>query len=437
MKLTTTFSLIILILALACTRKITNLVVADSFPNVLIDDDEIQGRGPSEPSITINPGNKDQLVVGTILDRIFVSEDGGSSWIQDRLTSPYGVYGDPVLACSADGIFYYAHLSDPTGKGYQDARWLDRIVIQKSKDGARTWNDGTFPEIGHPKDQDKHWLVVDQSTGDLFITWTEFDKYGSPSASDNSRILFSSSQDEAETWTKPIQINQRAGDCRDDDNTVEGAVPAIGVDGEVYVAWSGHENIYFDVSLDRGKSWQDKDRIVARQPGGWKIDIPGIYRCNGMPVTGVDHSQGSFRGRIYVNWSDQSNGAKDTDVWISSSDDQGLSWSKPLRVNDDPEGRHQFFSWMDIDPVTGYVYIVFYDRRNYDDNRTDFYLAYSVDGGKTFVNKKISKSPFIPTSSVFFGDYSNVVAYDGRVRPVWTRADKTKLSLWTALIDMK
>ena len=181
----------------------------------------------------------------------------------------------------------------------------------------------------------------------------------------------------------------------------------------------------------------NEDIIIADQPGGWKISIPGIYRCNGMPVTGVDHSTSPFRGRVYVNWSDQSNGQHDTDIWIASSDDLGSSWSDPVRVNNDPPGKHQFFSWMDVDSKTGIVYIVFYDRRNYDDKRTDFYLAYSVDGGKTFINKKISKSPFIPSSGIFFGDYSNVVVNNGKVRPVWTRADGNRLSLWTALIDMK
>ncbi|TAE05344.1 MAG: exo-alpha-sialidase, partial [Bacteroidetes bacterium] len=112
-------------------------------------------------------------------------------------------------------------------------------------------------------------------------------------------------------------------------------------------------------------------------------------------------------------------------------------WSKPKRVNDDGAGKHQFFNWMAVDPVTGYIHVVFYDRRNYNDSQTDVWLATSKDGGETFQNEKISETPFKPNKYVFFGDYNNISAYKGVVRPIWTRLDGTKLSVWTALIEKK
>jgi hypothetical protein len=78
---------------------------------------------------------------------------------------------------------------------------------------------------------------------------------------------------------------------------------------------------------------------------------------------------------------------------------------------------------------------VFYDRRNYSDSRTDVYLATSHDRGETFVNTRISQTPFTPNAGTFFGDYSNISAHRGVVRPIWTRLDNTALSIWTALID--
>lgn len=88
-----------------------------------------------------------------------------------------------------------------------------------------------------------------------------------------------------------------------------------------------------------------------------------------------------------------------------------------------------------IELSSGYLYIVFYDRRNYDTNLTDVYLAVSKDGGATFENIKISESPFNPISSVFFGDYTNISAHNGIIRPIWTRLEGGNLSIWTALID--
>ena len=83
------------------------------------------------------------------------------------------------------------------------------------------------------------------------------------------------------------------------------------------------------------------------------------------------------------------------------------------------------------------MYLVFYDRRNYNDLNTDVYLAYSSDGGQTFTNVCISESPFIPGKSVFFGDYNDISVYNNKVRPIWTRNEGRTLSVWTALIDMK
>ena len=107
----------------------------------------------------------------------------------------------------------------------------------------------------------------------------------------------------------------------------------------------------------------------------------------------------------------------------------------PVRVNDDKAGKHQFLTWMAVDPVSGFIYTVFYDRRNHDKIDTDVYLGYSTDGGRTFTNQKISEESFKPTSMAFFGDYNNISAYNGVVRPIWTRMDKGLLSIWTALID--
>jgi hypothetical protein len=178
------------------------------------------------------------------------------------------------------------------------------------------------------------------------------------------------------------------------------------------------------------------DRVISDQPGGWDFDVPGIFRCNGFPITKADISSSPYRGRVHVCWSDQRNG--DTDVFLIYSDDGGATWSPRIRVNDDTvgNGRDQFFPWMDVDPVSGLVNIVFYDRREHPDNlTTDVYLAVSDDGGESFLNEKISVESFVPNPSVFFGDYIGISAYAGWVRPLWARMDGTATSIWTALID--
>lgn len=173
-------------------------------------------------------------------------------------------------------------------------------------------------------------------------------------------------------------------------------------------------------------------------PGGWDYSIPGIYRANGLPVTSCDISTGPNRGTIYINWTDERNNIgseQDVDVWLTKSTDGGNTWIPPRRVNNDAPGKQQFFTWMTIDQVTGYLWFVFYDRRDYPDKRTDVYMAVSKDGGETFENFKVSESPFIPNANVFFGDYTGIAAHNNIVRPIWTRLDTTALSTWTAIMD--
>ncbi|UII33043.1 glycoside hydrolase [Fulvivirga ulvae] len=411
-------------------------VAYGQFKNIVLDRQDSVTRAPAEPSVAISYKDRNNIVGSAILDKVYVTKDGGKTWTKNRLTSTMGVWGDPVVISDRKGDFYYFHLSDPTGENWQSEEILDRIVCQKSSDQGENWSDGASIGFNHPKDQDKEWAVADPNSGSIYVSWTQFDDYGSADSTCYSNILFSESNG-GKKWSDPVRINQLSGDCIDDDNTVEGAVPAVGPLGQLYVAWSYGEKIYLDRSLDKGKTWLRNDIMIVDQPGGWTLSIPGLNRTNGMPVLICDNSNSQYRGSLYLNWSDQRNGEDDTDIWFMKSANHGDTWSAPVRVNDDAPGKHQFLSWMTMDETSGFIYIIYYDRRNYDDLRTDVYLAYSTDGGNSFVNKKISETPFTPDAEYFFGDYSNIAAHDGRIVPMWTRMDNGQTAILTAIIEQE
>ncbi|MDX1907038.1 MAG: sialidase family protein [Bacteroidia bacterium] len=404
-------------------------------PNIKLDA-AIPGMGynPCEPSIAINMAHPDTIVAGAILNRVYYSHDGGATWQKSSLSSPYGVFGDPCLVSDYRGNVYYLHLSDPSGMGWAHPSLLDRIVCQRSADGGVTWTPGGYMGYNPPRDQDKEWMTVNPLTGHLYTTWTQFDKYDSRDTADKSHIYFARSTNLGKKWSKAVRISQLPGDCLDDDHTTEGAVPAAGPGGELYVAWALDEKIYFDRSRDQGKTWLDTDRIAATQPGGWTLSVPGISRCNGLPVTVCDISTGPYRGSVYVHWADQRHGPGDTDIWVAASRDGGDTWTGPIRINQDSSRRHQFLSWMTVDPATGYLYCVYYDRQHHTDLQTDVTLAWSVDGGQHWQNKLISETPFVPASEYFFGDYCHISAYKGRIFPIWTRMDQGNTSIWTAAV---
>lgn len=406
------------------------------FKNILLDPGSTAYQA-CEPSIAISLKDPNMIVAASSLNNVYYTSNGGFSWQKSKLTSSLGVWGNPVVIADFKGNFFYFHLSDPTGKNWASEEVLDRIVVQESNDYGITWSEGVSIGLNHPKDQDKEWAIADRK-GNIYVAWTQFDKYGSDDGTCQSNILLSSSPN-GKKWSRPIQISKVSGDCRDDDNTAEGVVPAVSADGiQVYVAWANQGKIFLDRSFDGGKTWLNNDIEIAEQSGGWSMKIPGLDRCNGRPVLVCDNTKkGGLSGALYMVWADQLNGENDTDIWFTRSMNFGDNWSQPIRINNDGLGKQQFLPWMTVDPATGHIYIVYYDRRSYDDLQTDVYLGYSTDGGLNFKNVRISEKPFVPSEEVFFGDYINISASQGVIAPIWTRMDNKQTSVWTTIIKQE
>jgi hypothetical protein len=411
---------------------------------------------PAEVTIAINPKDPDNMIAASFQTGVppkpragsyhYVTFDGGKTWTTVATPDPTNlVQGDDVMAFSSDGVAYHAHLSFDGIRLPRPPRAENGMIVNVSKDSGRTWSEGT-PAINHINTvipfEDKPGLVVDNAAGsrwkgNIYLAWTRFDVYGSANPEDHSQIYFSRSTNQGQSFSMPFRISDTGGDCLDSDNTVEGAVPAVGPKGEVYVVWAGPLGLVFDKSLDGGFTF-GKDKVIANIPGGWDFSVAGLERANGMPTTGVDLSAGPNKGTLYVNWIDARNG--DPDVFVMYSRDGGSSWSQPVRVNDDQlkNGKEQFFTWMSVDPVDGSINVVFYDRRDTSGATTGLTLARSVDGGRTFVNRKIDVKPFAPNPRIFFGDYSGISAYDGRVVPVFMHFDENnKLVVSVALFRFK
>ncbi len=333
---------------------------------------------PEEVSVAINPLNPMNIAASANVRYAYISIDGGASWKESLL--PTGTWGDPSLAFDARGGLYYSHLTNYGMIGVPGAQFIDRLGVHRSSDGGFTWRDSVIVGYNPPRQQDKDYIVADITNSayrnSLYLGWTQFDTYGSTSPSDSSRILCSRSTDGGATWGK---------------------------------------NVFVD-SL----------------PGGWDQHVSGIYRCNGMPVTACDISNSANRGTVYVCWADIRYGIGKTRIFLRRSTDGGASWQPAVQVNTDGTDREHFFPWMTVDPLSGVVYVVYYDRRETDGDMTDVYVSRSSDGGKSFADFRVSATPFTPDSAVFFGDYTGIAARGGKVCPVWMRMDSGELTIWTA-----
>jgi hypothetical protein len=113
------------------------------------------------------------------------------------------------------------------------------------------------------------------------------------------------------------------------------------------------------------------------------------------------------------------------------------------RVNNDPfnDQKHHFFPWAAATP-SGSVYVGWYDDRNDRFNtKVDYFVAKSVDLGKTFPKQQavtdVNFNPCVGFPSCgFFGDYTQLVSGpDGVIHAAWSDTrDGASMQIWSQTI---
>jgi len=379
--------------------------------------------GPfTEPSIAVNPANPQQ-VVGVFQDNVHAaySQDAGRTWQLAENVDPknYRVSGDVSVAFDNQGHAFVCYIAfDKLGTfnywGHGATR--NGIFVRRSLDGGKTWEADHFAVAEQTSTpgipfEDKPYIVADTTksryAGNLYIGWTRWRLA-------DSQIVLSRSTDDGKTWSQPIEIDAHPGLPRDDNGAVEGFAGVVGPDGALYAIWSQDDEIILTTSRDGGQTFSRARAVIHTAPIMFAIQT--LERANGFPQIAIDPKT----KRLYVTWSDYRNG--DLDVFLAASDDGGKHWAEPVRVNNDPvhNGAEQFFQWLTVDPTDGSIDVIFYDRRGDPENRKQIVvLARSTDGGHSFNNYAWTDQPF-EASGVFFGDYSGIAAYGGRVYGIWT-----------------
>ena len=372
--------------------------------------------------MAVNPMNPQQ-VVAVFQDNVHAaySQDAGRAWSLAENVDPknYTVSGDVSVAFDNRGHAFVCYIAfDKLGTFNYWAHGATRngIFVRRSLDGGRTWEANHVPVAEQPTAagipfEDKPYIVADNTrskyAGNLYIGWTRWRLA-------DSQMVISRSTDNGETWSQPVELDAHPGLPRDDNGAAEGFDGAVAPDGTLHVVWSQDDSIMFTSSHDGGKTFSRARPVIHTAPIMFAIDT--LDRANGFPQIAVDPKS----KRIYVTWSDYRNG--DLDVFVASSDDRGKHWTPAMRANNDAvhNGAEQFFQWLAVDPVDSSVNVVFYDRRRDPQNRKQIVvLARSTDGGHTFNNYAWTEEPF-EAGGVFFGDYSGLAAFGGRVYGIWT-----------------
>ena len=435
----------------------------------------------NEPSISIDRARPMRTLIGVNTNNVLFTEDVGlQRWQPIMVNPPQGFYGDPVMKSGKNGLIYLAHLA----KNKQGVwpQFFDRIVFERSADGGQTFSavDVGFHE---GKMQDKPWFTLDEwdgspGKGNVYLTWTEFDKYGSGSPQDSSRIWFARAKmGLGEPFETPVVISDRGGDAMDDDGTAEGANIAVTPDGVLHAVWSRSDTLWYDCSRDQGKTW-GKDRFLAVQPGGWNHEnVRGTMRVNGMPFAVSD-----ARGNVVVVYSrltcnKTAYAACNTrDVWAVVKWAGGEVFSQPVPLNMPQKGAvdaahrmdpqtpdfgntEQYSPMVVTSPNHKRIFVAWQDRRRsatgafFDVYGAEIRVANRWGVGERFLhvggNVRLSKTASMaPGNAVFMGDYIGldwekdiVLAYTGfdvsRSHPVVHLSRLTVKPRWFGINKLK
>jgi hypothetical protein len=453
---------------------------ANGAANVNLDcDDPVPNN---EPDIEVNPTDPQHMIAssndyGTCCDEFYTSFDGGQTWHTGNMSreNPGKTGSDPVTVFDVKhGVAIHSSLNYNLQHAAGTQACDGDLVVSISRDGGLTWEVPVTVDDGEGCDlsktqlfNDKEWIVTDNNPaspfyGRTYLTWSKFESHDGAYAS--SAIFESHSDDGGATWSEPREISGSnpalctfqesgpAGEC--DENQF--SVPTVGPDGTVYVAFENEQNVslweapgMFDNqyllvrSTDGGRTWSSPTFVVGLEDGtnDYPINVNDRQTLTGYQVR--VNSAGNIvanptDGTLYLVFSDNRNGVHNsatpvtnTDVFVMSSTDGGATWTAPAAV--DTGGGDQWFPWVDVDPTTGRIGILYHDRGAA--NGPLYTTAFAEGTPASLAKTTVSTAPSNPTDSLFFqadavgcekcatfhGDYIGVsYGSDGVANLAWT-----------------
>jgi hypothetical protein len=378
------------------------------------------GTDFAEPHMSHNPLNPTQQFHAFNINGAHRTYEG-HEWIFSTPSFNGSVAGDPLTSYDGLGNLYYQSMMSP----------ITGAKVIKSTNNGQTWGTAVVAISGG----DKNWMACDQTTGP-FANYI----YTSMTNTSFNGHNFARSTDGGATWQQTFSASG---------TSLPGAMVAVGPNGAtnggaVYFVTntgSAFASTYtFFRSTDGGATFQlmsaqNFSGYVGTNVGG-RNSVENM-RTRPYPFIAADNTNGTYRGRLYLVYASNSpagNGNK-PDIFCRYSTDQGVTWSNPVTVNDDPssQNNHQWHPSIWCDIQTGRLYVKWMDTRDdwstTVDDSANIYASYSDDGGQTFVqNQRVSNQKMRINCTTcggggtprYQGDYDAITSYGDVSMITWT-----------------
>ncbi len=436
------------------------------------------------------------------------STDGGRSFTDGNAPPLFNnvfTRGDPWLDRGGRDkkTFFYANLAvhAVTGSGLG-------VSVHRGhfKDDSFAWEDVRVLAPGNPNDFfDKEAIAVDKKGKGLgVVSLTNFIELCGQPAFGFGQIEVFRTTDGGNTWQGPVIVgpditfntNPASPTCGLAGKLQQSSAPAVGPDGEVFVAWQRGPNL--------GVSPTDTTAqiVVARSlDGGATFDAHLVATINTMrfnPPVGYnrdrinDHpriafaTKGRFKGRVFVTFYSavapvtpgaltacpppanavcRAQRLTSSQVFVSFSDDLGLTWSTPVPVAPAPPATG-LKRWWPVVSVQedGEVDVVYYEsdespvspvalctvglggtlrRRGTAHSKVNTFIATSFDGGLSFSTPvQVSSATSDWCTAQFnirpnFGDYIGSARAEDQVLAAWADSRNGPVDTFFAPIEVE
>jgi hypothetical protein len=374
--------LIIFIIPLLCLSQPENINISNT------------SAFEGEPCLAVNPVNTKNIIIGWMaLDlstgfkvaiKSKASFDGGATWGYEVIHPHMGATwysADPFMQFRSDGKVYLGYID------YRQSPDSGGVFLTHSPDGGISWSQpiqvfNLLTDDPSKRPVDRPWIAIDNSgttnDGMFFITTKP-----APWILPPNRPYLKSSSDSGNTWSNWRYIDT-TGYLVGNIIQAPMASPAATADGALCIAYPSYllsQSIYgkyfLAKSYNHGARFQYYEILTIQAPVSDTLYKLGY--CLTANPSNADQLAFVYPAQPYG----------DPDIYITTSGNGGVSWSTPVRVNDDAtgNGKAQDMVWASYD-MNNKLVVTWRDRRNGTGTgfyqSSDTYCAVSSDNGATF-----------------------------------------------------